>query len=92
MSSNKWIAPYKNNTNNDIKVSIDRMLSHLAQHGRAITKDSKAVTTFSKRLREPIQKEKIIFSRNNKYRKSVIVIPPEFELVRSKYKIKFKRK
>jgi len=92
MSSNKWITPYKPKTNDEVKRSIDRIVSNLALHGKAITQDSKAVTTFSKRVREPIQMEKIVFGRNARYRKSVIVVSPDFELVRSKYKIKFKKK
>jgi len=92
MSSNKWITPYKPKTDNETKKSIDRIVSNLAQHGRCITNEGKVVRTFSRRMVEPIRQEKIIFSRNENQRKSVVVISPEFELVRSKYKIKFKRK
>jgi len=92
MSSNKWIAPYRPKTNEEVKRSIDRIVSNLVQHGRVITRDGKAVRTFSRRMVEPIRKEKITFGRNDKFSKSVIVVSPEFELVRSKYKIKFKRK
>lgn len=92
MAAKKSFVPYRKKTPDEVKRSIDRMVSHLVKHGRCITGDGPSVRYFSRYLVKPIRKGQIYFSWNQQNKKSVIVVPPEFQLVREKHKIKLIKK
>jgi len=74
----------------ELKVDLDNLVMNLENTGRAFSLNPRATQTLSRELRVPKQKGDIIFAKDKRTQKTVIVVNPNKKLVRNKvHTIKF---
>jgi len=80
---------YRMNTPEEIKKSIEHIVSQLERYGRAVVNDGKLTRILSRYLGET---GLIYFPRDDTRRQSFVVLQPGFKLVRiNSYKIRIQR-
>jgi len=82
MARPKSINPYRLAPSIDIRKGIDVVVNELERCGRTITTGS--VSKHFSRCMRKLEKDRLVFTWSPKLRKSIIVVPPKYKLVKTK--------